>query len=651
MITPEVSNSSQPRRLSLRRSMQRGVDSAQVHRVWTKPNAIAVGFGLLATVISWPVVQLAPTVGLDEGWRFGLASAAVHHIAWGPDLDFTYGPLGFLTVRTLYFGPTAALALAYEFAIPFALFALLFRFTRTALPLPIAAVASYAIGATAMILPLNGDGGDLLMGPTILLAILAVRQREQWVRRCLIAILSAVSALGVLIKFTDGLVPFGIVVVIIAVGWGRRRLMETAIAALTFLSVLVVSWVATGNALGDLPAYFHYTAAIAGGYSSAMQLEIGSADEWWYAAIALLVLAALATLSLRSKPRREQLGTALILLGFTWWAIKEGFVRHAGIQDVIFFSMMFVAMAAFGPPPRLRAYYITTVAFIGIIVWSAAGGIPANMLAWSADVHSFGHQVDILIDSKLRTSTIDEARREMRNTYALTPKMVSELGGHTVAIEPWENSVAWAYPSIHWDPEPVLQAFAAYTSTLDTLDSHFIQSSAAPSRILEQRPAAIDGRNPSFDPPTTVVSVVCHYVQLDVSERWQVLTRVPDRCGAPKLLARRTATFGQAVKVPVGPPGTMVVARFQSLPLSIGYRISAILLKPPIVYLTASGRPYRFLPGTAGDLHLLRGTPSMGYATQFIPTNIPHFHLSGAGVSPGSGHYVVNFYSMSVASA
>src|SRR5579863_10072246 len=66
-------------------------------RVRLSPNVLAVGIGFLCTVAAWPSIALAPTTGLDPSWQFGLAETAVHHIAWGPRLDFTFGPLGFLT--------------------------------------------------------------------------------------------------------------------------------------------------------------------------------------------------------------------------------------------------------------------------------------------------------------------------------------------------------------------------------------------------------------------------------------------------------------------------------------------------------------------------------------------------------------------------
>ena len=174
--------------------------------LWTNPIATAAAVGAVFTVAAWPVVSLAPATGLDQSWGFGLASAAVKHIAWGPNLDFTYGPLGFLTVRTLYFGSTAALAFVYQFVVLWALFTLLFRCCRASLPLIPAALVSYGIGATSVALV---DPGDLLMAPTILLGILALRQQQAPVRRALVTVLVTVSAVGFFIEIRGRASPPG----------------------------------------------------------------------------------------------------------------------------------------------------------------------------------------------------------------------------------------------------------------------------------------------------------------------------------------------------------------------------------------------------------------------------------------------------------
>jgi hypothetical protein len=202
-----------------------------------------------------------------------------------------------------------------------------------------------------------------------------------------------------------------------------------------------------------------------------------------------------------------------------------------------------------------------------------------------------------------------------------------------------------------WDPEPVLQSYAAYTASLDALDASFLQSDQAPTRILQQIPQGIDSRYAFFEPPATWVAMVCRYAQLDASAQWQVLRRVPDRCGALRLIKHVDATFGQRVAVPVAPPGSAVVARFVGLPLSISYKVSSILWKPPLAHLATSAGTFRFIVGTAGDLHLLRPSSTTGYSAPFEPASLDWFALDGAGVKPGSGRYQVMFYDVGVAGA
>jgi hypothetical protein len=555
-------------------------------------------------------------------------------------------------VRTLYFGSQAALAFAYLFFVQLALFTLLFRFTRTELPLWIAALVSYIIGATAIFLIAPGD---LIMAPTFLVGIMAIRQQDEQSRRFLLAVLSSIAAAGLLIEFTDGVLALGIVVIVIAIGWGRRSVLDAVTSALTFLLVLVVAWLATGNRIGDLPAYFRYSIAIASGYSSAMGVEVSSRKHEWGAALVLLIVAFLAVLRLRSVGTREQVGTGLVLAWFAWVALKEGFVRTDPFHDHIFFGLIFVTLVIFDLSlPGSRSLFLGTVAFVAVVTWIAADGVPDNLLALASDTHGFGNQILTIMSGQRRSSTISTARAQMQAGYALSPDMVADLAHRTVAIEPYENSVAFAYPPIHWDPEPVLQTYAAYTSSLDTLDSTFIASAKAPSRILEQQPqVALDGRDPYFESPTTYVTTLCRYAQLDATKHWQVLERVPDRCSASRPIGSIRATIGQPVTVPVGPPGTIVMARID-LSTPLVYDISGFLLKPPGMIFTALGQRasdtnFRFIAATAGDLHLLRPSKSIGYAPQFTPTNISSFVLTGGGLTPGRSHYVVHFYRMRVA--
>jgi hypothetical protein len=604
-----------------------------------------VCIAVLCTIATWVPVDLAPRNGLDPSWSQALSMAFVHHLAWGPRIDFTYGPLGFVSQQVLTYGSTAAIALIYVAVVSVATFTLLIYWARRSFSLPVSVIVSYVVGATAVALL---DTGDLIIVPVILFGMACLTQVEVHRRQIGMALFGLVAGIALLEKFSDGVVAVVVLAAIAAAGTGRRWMSEAAIGGASFVATVVIAWVATGNSLADLGSYLRYSVAVSDGYASAMQIETGRTDEWWYALLAVLVIGAVAVCSLWRSPTRVKAATAVVLVAALWWGLKEGFVRHDG-HDLIFFG--FVPALLLVLPvrsSRLRQGLVAGVALLIIVAWTAAGAVPTNLLGVLKDASGLRTEAATILNGRTRTATIDAARQTMQQAYGLDATQLRELDGHTVAIEQLENAVAWAYPSMTWDPEPVVQAYSAYTTTLDQLDANFLTSDAAPSRILQQPPVGLDGRDPFFEPPTTWVTMMCHYRQLNATAQWQILARGPDRCGPLRPIGQVHAAFGAKVVVPRAPAGDAVVARFVQLPLSLGYQVSALALKPPVTSLVTPAATYRFVVPTAGDLHVLRPAPAIGYSAPYGPTAISSFDLTGAGVAPGSGRYEVEFYAMAV---
>jgi hypothetical protein len=572
--------------------------------------------------------------------------AFVHHIEWGPNMAFTYGPLGFLSQPTLFFGSTAALAGLFLLVIDVAMFSLLVYWWRLKFPLPIALVLSYLTGATAEAFI---DPGDRIVIPVTLFSLLLIRAREGRGKRIGLAVLGVLAGVALLGKVSDGVVAVAVLVVAaVATSRGRRR-TNLVVALAPLLGTIVVIWVALGNPVGNLPQFLRYEAASASGYAAAMQVETGRTLQWWLAGLVVALVAAVSLISLRHRPRRERLSYSVILLAATWWALKEGLVRHDS-HDLIFFGFMLIILAAVpATTASSRVWLLGAVTVATASAWIAAGSVPPNIVHVGRDASALRSQVATVVRPGSRDATIATARTAMQGAYALSAAQLHDLDGHTVAIEPWENAVAWAYPTFTWDPEPVLQAYSAYTGSLDELDASFLRSEEAPARILQQPPEGLDGRYPFFEPPSTWVTMTCRYAQLTTSARWQILQRIADRCGRLRPIEHRSAAFGQRVTTPAVQPGTELVARFTDVSLPITYTLSSILLKPPTAALASSDGTFRFILGTAGDLHLIRPSSTLGYSPPFSPASLDWFALTGAGVPAGQGHYEVTFYAMPMA--
>lgn len=559
-------------------------------------------------------------------------------------MDFTYGPLGFLAQEILFYGSTAALAMAYAFFLAIATFTLLIHWSRRSFGLPIAIVLSYVVGATVIAMV---DLGDLMMAPATLLAVLCIHRTDVKRRQIGIAILGAAGGVALLVKFSDGVVA--LVVLVAAVLAGREhRVREAVIASGSYLGAVLLGWLATGNPIDQFPTFMRYSASVASGYSTAMQIETGRTEEWWFALVGGSALVVAAILSLWPIRGRVKIAATIVLVVVFWWALKEGFVRHDA-HDLILFGYLPLLLISL-PLPRvsMRPFLVSFLALLTVIAWSALGDVPSNLLSFIRDGHNFASEALTIMSPDRRTAAIDSARQQMRESYGLTSEQVALVKGHTLAIQPWENSVAWAYPASIWDPEPVLQAYSAYTPALDQLDANFLSSSSAPTRILQEASAVLDYRYYFFEPPTTWVTMMCRYIQMDATPSWQVLERVPYRCGTIHLIDQVSAAFGQRVKVPRAPNGDVVLASFGNVPLPFWYEIAAVTLKPPTMWISTSVGKFRFVEATAGDLHVVRPTSTLDYSAPYDPGTMSWLSLTGAGVPTGTGTYDVRFYEMRV---
>ena len=111
-------------------------------------------------------------------------------------------------------------------------------------------------------------------------------------------------------------------------------------------------------------------------------------------------------------------------------------------------------------------------------------GLPTNLNA-IANVRYATDQFRTLVSGSRRAKLINDGRFGMAIGYGLDPQMLADLRGHTVAIEPWEIGVAWAY-QLDWDPLPVFQNYQAYTSRLDEANAAEVESPTGPDRILRE---------------------------------------------------------------------------------------------------------------------------------------------------------------------
>jgi hypothetical protein len=250
-------------------------------------------------------------------------------------------------------------------------------------------------------------------------------------------------------------------------------------------------------------------------------------------------------------------------------------------------------------------------------------------------------QFRTLVSPGRRAAVTAGGRRWISAIFQLDPASLRLLRGHTVDVEPWDISAAWFY-GLRWKPLPVFQDYSAYTAALDRLNARALAAAGGPQRILRENtavigfqpsPPAIDGRNPPWDPPAQSVAMLCHYAPLRTTVRWQVLGKVRDRCGAPRLVQSITAGDGQVVTLPAAAPGGAVLIRIHGAGVSGAERLRTLLYRARDRHAVVNGAvAFRLVPGTAADGLLTSIDAGRDFPRPFaLGTQVKTLAITGTG--------------------
>ncbi len=624
-------------------------------RIVTKSN---LALGAVLAVLSWPYdkIALMPAYGMDPGWSAALEMVAHQRLPFGTHAVFAYGPLGFLAVWPVYFTWPAIVGFLFQFSLYSSVFAALIWALRRVIPIVAAIILAFVAGAisiNAVAFIYSGEPEKALALALIGCIYALTRAADEPVPKRLWVALGVGVGIFCLLKISIGL-GIAVALVITVACLSRGKLRALAWIAPAALATFAIGWFATGNGFANIVGYVRGDLSTIAGYGAAVSVE--DPTRWytyWYAAAVVAIVAALAVGRCWSLPRRAQVGVGLVTLFVVWQLFKEAFVRHDIYHDPIFFAVAPLFVIAFIPtrPTWKWSFAITGGVLATSVLAGALTSFPTQLTRPGTGAPDFANEVTTLVVPGDRSAEITTARALLRGTYAVPSTMIADMQGHTVDVDPWEQTLVWAYPGVRFDPLPSLQPYNAYTTSLDQQDARYLASSEAPDYFIRQQPAAFDHRNPAFEPPATQIAMECRYRQVTTDLAWQLVVRSKNRCGASRSLGTASATLDQWVKVPQARPGEAVLATFQ-VPLSLWWSIQNLAFKPPSVYMVVDGgaQTYRFVTGTESSLHILRPASTLGYDAEFAPQAISSllFTVDGEGGLGGPG-VRVHFYALKMA--
>ena len=595
--------------------------------------------GLVVALLTFPSFSLTPSPGLDPSWGAGLQMAAHDGLVFGRQVVFTYGPLGFLAVPTLWYQDLGAAAVAYAvlahiLACTMILWAALRIFDR-----PIAVIV--AIIACSFL------GSPLVTIALLLAASFAGRRVGTRLQSAFPFVIGALAAFGLLVKLNLGVEILLLGTVALFADRPRRALLQVAQLTGAFVATLIALWLAAGQPLGAIPDYLSLSRSVISGHSEAMVLsDPGSTSNALLAVAAGIAATGAAWMLNGDLARRRRLGLTCLIALFSFVSFKEGFIRPDHPHIALFVSAITAAWFALGWKRPLRWPGIATlIALLAVSINFASGAIDPI-----AHIQAARDLTRTMISPSRRHSATDAGRSNIEANFAIDPAIIAAIGDRPVHVSPYETGVAWAY-GLNWLPLPVFQDYLAYTPRLDRENSDALRAATAPLRILrEVDTGTVDVRYTGFNPPEATIQMLCTYRPDLTRGSWMVLRRIPDRCGRERALDSVSGEFGKPFAVPAAPPGNLTVARVHGVGVGGLERLRTLLFRAKPRYVEFSGgnqsastaANFRLVPGTAEDGLLISVPPQADYPEPFTLAPDPAtFTISGPGLE---GPIEIDFY-------
>ncbi len=613
-------------------------------RSWATSAGMWIALPVFAVLLSWHAVALEPQPGLDNSWQAALHMALHNGITFGDHLVFTYGPLGFLSVPTLWYTDTGTIAFAYTVLIRFALVVAVFAGARRSYG-PIAgfvcvllvACASEVAPETVPFVVFSVWVIDRVAGERRVMAFMAVG--------------GAVAGLELLNKESTG-IEIAVLALIVALAARGHRWRNVAITLCSLVVALLVGWIATGQRLGALPAYAHGAARIITGYAAAMSISEASLTWEYTAACVAFVFGLAAAFQMTSTATtRIRWGIVAVWVVFSFFEFKEGFVRHDSGHALIYFVALMGGFFAFRWRPGTQLVGLGLASALFVFTLAAEGSFVSTLVDPGGNASEAISQIREVAGKSERNAIMARGRAAIEAALPLDPQTLALLRGHTVHVGPYEAAVAWAY-HLDWRPLPVFQSYTAYTTGLDQMNADALNSSSAPERILRNLDTGIDGRVLEFDEGDTNRTILCRYRELRTTGAWQVLGLGPNRCLPPVALETVHANWDQKVDVPAPPNDhSFVFVRIGGVAVGGLERVEAALYKPAIRMVLLDGESHRLVSGTATDGLLLRAPGGVDFTApfNFAPNSLTiAVSKEGSSMESGTRPITFSFFSQSV---
>jgi hypothetical protein len=452
---------------------------------------------------------------LDSSWVLGLNWASALHMPWlGNNLVFTYGPLYYLDewLVTDFHSHLSIILITLGLNLFYTIcFTYIYSFFIPLEPenrgrwLPI--IAAFLVFIQKPEINLIPIVTAFMFLPIVFPNHNKTQALSRFIRYGIIALLLAIIPF---IKFSHFYQSVLFIILMTSFLIYARKYTDGIILVCLFTVFTFLIWVlSTNQGPFSLFPYISSRLAISSGYTETMMVDFTNPNTEQVFILACLLLATLAITWLYLLLTKKWMWVFAWLLPMVtlFLNFKASFVR-ADSHVFIFTSFLFIVMLyyvymlegtnlnIFGQPEntwRLKTaqYLMPFFALITLASFYYGGGklTPTSELMTIANVFQAQNQNQI-------------SKPMLMEHYHLEPEFLNQISKRkSIDIIPWDIAILYGY-DLHWNPRPVIQSYASYTSKLDDLDAAFFESANAPSQLIFSL-FSIDGRYGIFNNPHT----------------------------------------------------------------------------------------------------------------------------------------------------
>jgi hypothetical protein len=574
---------------------------------------------ILAFAYIWFCLVKLPATGLrdslPQSWEAVLSYAAAHHLQWGRDIVFTFGPLGFLTSDYYwgnFFWPIVIWAGGFALALTSGLLPLLARVPKV-IRLPVyAALPLLTVPACSDL----GFDAFHILAITLLGILCLPAERPGMLRLTTTGLVFTVLSL---IKFTFCIYSV-FALLAIATANGKVWRNTAILIGSSFLSLFgICTW--SGQSLWSIFLYVASSTEMAAGYSAAMGLAPNVWDARIGIALLIFLLALVFTTWLGSPNWRERTHRVVVVYAGIFLAWKEGFVR-AEAHVVVFLVYSFFLAALL---PALLGFdwvaeelderdNILSAPVGNMLLRRRARALTFGCLFFSlipfalfksdfksAVQRGFVAKTSDTFSAFIRPATYKlelEHQLESMRDKADLPKIRAVVNGDAIDALNLDQDAA-ILNGLNYKPHPVFQNYSAYTPALQRLNTEFFKSK--PPQYVLWRTGSIDGRFPTLDDGEVLLTILSRYSPV-TNENGFILWKCKTLTEKPYCLTNKhefSASLNQWVALPQEPTWLQIESE-QTLFGAVQSLLSRCSEMRLEVQLDNGGaRSYRLLPGNA----------------------------------------------------